>query len=150
MGFRRSSHAVWECKYHIVWSTKYRKRVLRSEVICRYCSGQLRRSASEHGINILSLEVDIDHIHLYLEVPPQRSISSAVGLLKSLSARRLFKKFPHLRKIYWGGKLWEGSYFVRAVGSGVTSEMVESYIKNHSEKAQESQQMNLFKDSSET
>lgn len=149
MGFHRSSHAVWECRYHLVWSTKYRRRALRSSVIRDYCVGQLRRSAREHSMNILSLEVDPDHVHLYIEIPPQRSIGSAVGILKSISARSVFKKFPYLRKTYWGGKLWEASYFVRSVGSGVTAEMVDEYIKKHSEKAQESLQMNLFKDSSE-
>ena len=95
-------------------------------------------------MTILSLEVDVDHVHLYIEIPPQRSIGSGVGILKSLSARRLFKKFPYLRKTYWGGALWESSYFVRAVGEGVTAEMVDQYIKKHSEMAQGSQQLNLF------
>ena len=95
-------------------------------------------------MNVLSLEVDLDHVHLYIEIPPQRSVGRAVGILKSLSARRLFKKFPYLKKTYWAGALWEASYFVRAVGEGVTAEMVNQYIKQHSEKAQGAQQMNLF------
>ena len=144
MGFHRSSHAVWECRYHLVWSTKYRKRALRSDVIRKYCAQQLRRSAAEYGMTVLSLEVDVDHVHLYIEIPPQRSVGRAVGILKSLSARRIFKKFSYLKKTLWGGALWEASYFVRAVGEGVTAEMVDQYIKKHSEKAQGSQQMNLF------
>ena len=147
MGFHRSSHAVWDCKYHLVWSTKYRKRALRSETIRKYCADQLRRAANEYGMNIISLEVDVDHVHIYIEIPPQRSLGSGVGILKSISARKLFKKFPYLRKVYWGGFFWEASYFARAVGEGVTAEMVENYIKNHSEKAQRTQQMNLFEDS---
>ena len=56
----------------------------------------------------------------------------------------MFKYWPSLKKYLWGGKLWEGSYFVRGVGEGVTAEMVERYIKNHSEKAQNSKQLTLF------
>ena len=85
-------------------------------------------------MNIINLEVDTDHIHLNIEIPPQRSVGAAVRILKSLSARRMFKDWPRLKERLWGGNLWEASYFVRGVGEGVTAKMVERYIEHHSEK----------------
>jgi len=144
MGFHRSSHAVWECKYHLVWSTKYRKKALISEYERDECKKVLRRAAEQFGMNMLSVEVDIDHIHLYIEIPPQRSVGSAVGVLKSVSAIHMFKKFPGLKKKLWAGNLWEASYFVRSVGEGVTADMVKKYIEHHAEHAQTSVQVELF------
>lgn len=144
MGFHRSSHAVWDCRYHLIWSTKYRKRVLKSEVERDACEKELRRIAEQYDMNIQTIEVDIDHVHIYVEIPPQRSVGSAIGVLKGLSARYMFERFPNLKKLLWRGHLWESSYCVRSVGEGVTAEMVRKYIEKHSEKAQSSVQMSLF------
>ena len=95
-------------------------------------------------MNIINLEVDIDHVHINIEIPPQRAVGAAVRILKSLSARHMFKDWPNLKEKLWGGNLWEGSYFVRAIGDGVTAQMVERYIEHHSEKAQNSKQLKLF------
>ena len=95
-------------------------------------------------MNIITLEIDIDHIHLYIEIPPQRSVGEGVRILKSISARYMFKYHPIIKKKLWGGKLWEGSYFVRGIGEGVTADMVQRYIENHSEHAQNSKQLRLF------
>ena len=95
-------------------------------------------------MNIETIEVDTDHVHMYIEVPPQKSVGEAVRILKSISARIMFERFPNLKRYLWGGHLWEASYFVRSVGDGVTAEMVKRYIEQHSEKAQSSAQLELF------
>jgi putative transposase len=144
MGFHRSSHAVWDCRYHLIWSTKYRCRALKSEIERDACEKELRRIAEQYDMTIQTLEVDVDHVHIYIEIPPQRSVGSAVGVLKSLSAQYMFKRFPTLRRLLRRGHLWEASYCVRSVGDGVTAEMVKRYIEKHSEKAQSSVQLSLF------
>lgn len=144
MGFHRSSHSVYECQYHLVWATKYRKRVMTLPHEREYCEQVLRRAAREYGMNIEALEVDEDHVHLYIEIPPQRSVGEAVRILKSVSARMMFKRFTYFRKKLWSGKLWGASYFVRTVGEGVTAGMVRRYIEVHAEKGVESAQGNLF------
>jgi putative transposase len=144
MDVNRSSHAVWECRYHLVWSTKYRKRALEEEYMREACKDYLRQIAEQYGLNILNLEVDIDHLHIYIEIPPQRSVGSAVGILKSKSARFMFQQYPILKKMLWAGKLWEASYFVRGVGEGVTAAMIDNYIDQHSEKAVSFKQLELF------
>lgn len=95
-------------------------------------------------MNIESLEVDEDHVHLYVEIPPQRSVGRAVGILKSVSARLMFKRFGYFRRKLWAGELWGDSYFVRTVGEGVTAAMVRRYIAAHAEKGLEPAQGELF------
>ena len=108
------------------------------------CEKLLRRSAQEYGMEIIAAEVDVDHVHLYLQIPPQRAVGRAVGILKSISARMMFKRFPYLKRKLWAGELWEESYFVRSIGEGVTAEMVKRYIETHSDKAVEPVQAELF------
>ena len=130
----RSSHAVYDCRYYLVWTTKYRKRVLQNEHERDECEKILRRAAEEYGMEIYSVEVDIDHVHVYLQIPPQRSIGRAIGILKSLSARLMFRRFAYLKRKLWAGKLWSDGYFARTVGEGVTAEIVRRYIANHDAK----------------
>lgn len=144
MPFHRSSHSVFECQYHVVWATKYRKRVLTLPHEREYCERVLRRTAAEYGMNIRSLEVDEDHVHLYIEIPPQRSVGRGVEILKSVSARLMFKRFGYFRRKLWAGEFWGDSYFVRTVGEGVTAAMVRRYIADHAEKGLEPAQGELF------
>ncbi len=133
--FRRSSHAVFDCRYHLVWATKRRKRALREEHERRYCERLLRRVAEKYDMTVLAIEVDQDHVHLYVEIPPQQSVGSAVRKFKSLSARYLIRRFPYLRRYFWGA-VWSPSYFVRSVGEGVTAETVRRYIETHDERTE--------------
>jgi putative transposase len=97
-------------------------------------------------MNVIVIEVDVDHVHIYLEIPPQISVGKAVRILKSLSARYMFKKFPQLKRSFWSGEMWSPSFFVRSVGEGVTAETVRRYIESHDDKAAESEsvQAELF------
>ena len=109
-----------------------------------YCALLLRRVAEEYGMRIESIEVDEDHVHLYIAIPPQMSVGKGAGVLKSVSARMMFKRFNYLRRKLWAGSLWSSSYFVRTVGEGVTAAMVRSYIMEHSAKGLEPAQGKLF------
>ena len=95
-------------------------------------------------MRIESLEVDEDHVHLYMEIPPQKSVGKAIGILKSVSARMLFKRFGYLRRKLWGGEFWGASYFVRTMGEGVTAAMVRQYITGHADKGLSPAQEYLF------
>ena len=132
---RRSSHSVWDCRYHLVFATKRRKRALKRPEERKYCERLLRRAAEVHDMEIHAIEVDVDHVHIYLEIPPQCSVGKAVRVLKSLSARHMFAKFPYLKQTFWSAQMWSPSYFVRSVGEGVTAETVKLYIESHEDKA---------------
>ena len=133
---RRSSHAVFDCRYHLVWATKRRRRALREPHERQYCARLLRRVAEKYDMDVLGMEVDEDHVHLYVAIPPQQSVGSAVGKFKSLSARHLVKRFPYLRRHFFDGPVWSPSYFVRTIGEGVTAETVSRYIETHEERAE--------------
>lgn len=124
--FRRLSHCIWYCHYHIVWVPKYRFRILKGEVgleveeIIRIYSAQL-------GCEIDKLSIQEDHIHLLVLVPPKVSISKYVGTIKGRSAIRLFTRFPGLRqKPYWGNHFWARGYCLDTVGLDV--EKIRKYV----------------------
>ena len=93
---------------------------------------------------IEALEVDVDHVHVCVAIPPQQSVGLAVRRMKSMSARYMFKKFPELGRTMWTRELWSPSYFVRAVGDRVTADVVRQYIESHEEKAALGGQAELF------
>ncbi len=128
MGIRRTKHAVYELKYHLVWVPKYRAHILGGEVR-EYLKELFQRIAEEYEFNIDTMEVMEDHVHVFIEAPPAYSPSEVVQILKSISARELYKKFPKVRKEMWSGKIWNDGYFVRSVGDKVTSEVIRKYIQ---------------------
>ncbi|STV68861.1 IS1004 transposase [Klebsiella michiganensis] len=103
--FQKASHVLWCCQYHIVWTPKYRFRILRNNV-GKEVYKQIRISSEQLGIEVVELNVQIDHVHLLVKVPPRLSISHVIGHLKGKTALRLFSKFPYLRK----NKLWGESF----------------------------------------
>jgi putative transposase len=125
---KRAKHAVYDLKYHFVWIPKYRKLILKGPV-----AQSLREIfygiAARYGMEIDTLEVMPDHVHLFLSAPPKYSPSRVVQIIKSISARELFRCHPELRKQLWGGELWSDGYFVRSVGDEVTATVIRRYIK---------------------
>jgi putative transposase len=109
-----------------------------------YCEEIIRRAATEFGMWIHAIEVDSNHVHLEIEIPPQRSVGAAVRIMKSISARLVFKKFGYLKKKLWAGELWGDGYFVRTVGDEVTAAIVKRYIDEHASKGLEPAQGVLF------
>ena len=130
MSLRRAAHAVYDCQYHLVWTPKRRRALLQGAVGSRL--GELFVQIGEaYDIEIETLHVASDHVHLLCSFPPRLSISQAVTRLKSLSARALFGEFPDLRRRLFGGELWEGGYFVRTVGESLTGATIRRYIERH-------------------
>lgn len=91
----------------------------------------MREIGEEYGVEIAEMEVSADHVHLLVSFPPSRSIGEVVRLLKSISARELFREFPNLRRRMWSGQLWEDGYFARTVGDRMTSDVIQKYIQHH-------------------
>ena len=128
MGIRRTKHAVYDLKYHLVWIPKYRKQILSGEV-SEYLKEVFQHIAEEYEFSIDTMEVVADHVHIFIEVPPRYSPAQVVQILKSVSARKVFKKFPKLRKELWAGEFWNDGYFVRSVGDKVTTDIIRKYIE---------------------
>ena len=133
--FRKTSHVLWHCQYHIVWVPKYRFRVLTGpiaqevyECIQVFC-GQL-------GSEVIELNVQVDHVHLLVMNPPKVSLSTLMGILKGRSAIRVFKKFPYLKqRPYWGNHFWAQGYCVDTVG--LDSDMIRKYVQYQERKEKE-------------
>ena len=143
MGAKRGSHCVYDTKYHLVWAPKYRKWVLQGDVRAR--AKELFFEISEyHGYEIEELEVDKDHVHIFLSFPPKYSISKVVEVLKSVSSKIIREEYPSVKKELWGGEFWEDGYFARTVGDKVTSDIIKRYIRYHEEKKGKPEQLELF------
>jgi putative transposase len=128
VGIRRTKHAVFDIKYHLVWIPKYRKHILKGDV-AQYTKEVLQRVAEEYGFWVYTMELMEDHVHVFMEVPPKYSPAEVVQILKSVSAREVFKKFRRLRRDFWSGELWSDGYFVRSVGDKVTADVIRRYIE---------------------
>ena len=126
--YKRTSHTVYDCKYHVVWISKYRYAVLVGDVGLRVRE-LLREIAKSSGMQIHAGAVNRDHVHLLITIPPNLSVSRAVQYLKGKSSTRLLREFASLRKKYWGQHLWARGYWVATSGN-VTDEIWMEYIKN--------------------
>ena len=125
--YRTGSHSRYDIKYHIVWVTKYRKRVLTGaigyrlrELIIEICK--------RNEVEILQGHVSSDHVHMFLSSPPNLSVSKLVQYLKGKTSRKLMMEFRPIQKQFWGRHLWARGYFAATSGN-VTDEVVQEYIR---------------------
>ena len=124
---------VYSLQYHLVWCTKYRKKVLRGEIDAE-CREMLAALAEEYKFGIMAMEVMPDHIHLLVDCRPQFYIPDMIKIMKGNLARRLFIRHPELKKQLWGGHLWNPSYCAVTV-SDRSREQVERYILTQKDRA---------------
>lgn len=123
---------VYSIQYHLVWCTKYRKKVL-IELIEESLKTILNDIATEQKINILTMETNNDHIHMLVDCTPQHYIPDVIKAFKGISARRMFIQHPKLKEQLWGGALWNPSYYVGTV-SDTTKEQITRYIETQKER----------------
>jgi putative transposase len=135
--FRKLSQTLWHCQYHIVWVPKYRFRVLVNKV-AQEVEKCIRAFSEQMNCEIIEMNVQIDHVHLQILIPPKVSVSGYVGTVKGRTAIRVFNKFRKLKeKPYWGNHFWARGYCVDTVG--LDAEMVRKYIKYQEAKERESE-----------
>ena len=121
------AHRSWNCKYHIVFAPKYRRKVFYGEK--RAEIGKILRELCRwKGITIIEAEVSPDHIHMLVEIPPKMSVSSFVGYLKGKSSLMIFERFSHLKYKYGNKHFWCRGFYVDTVGRN--QKAIEEYIRN--------------------
>ncbi len=130
---KRTHHAVYDLKYHIVWIPKYRKMILREDISKRL-EEVIREVANVYEFDIERMAIVEDHLHIFLGAAPKYSPGEVVRILKSKSAKAIFREFPEVREELWGGGFWSDGYFVRSVGDEVTAEVIRKYIEYHDNK----------------
>lgn len=143
MTLKRTSHSVYETRYHLVWCPKRRRDVFRNDEVRERAERLFREICEDYDLDLIELEVAADHVHVMLSFPPRLSIGEVVRILKSISARELFREFPWLRRRLWSGEIWNDGYFARTVGDRMTSEIIKNYIQNHRDLQQGPSQLNL-------
>lgn len=122
-----SSSAVYEINYHIVLCTKYRKQIMNDE-LKQFHDDQIRTIADSKDWLLLELEVMPEHIHLFITAPPFIAPTDIVKIIKGVTAKRVFEKFPELRKKeFWGNHLWSPSYYIGTHGNA-SAETIKKYI----------------------
>lgn len=128
MDYRHGAHTVFEIHLHLVWVTKYRKPVLGGQVGIRVRE-LICQIGRDSDVEILKGHISKDHVHLFVSIPPQLTISRFVQRVKGKSSYKLLQEFAHLRKVYWGRHVWARGYFCCSSGN-VTDEMIKEYIEN--------------------
>ena len=139
--FKRLAHTVWECKYHIVWCPKYRFRILKGEIGIT-ARNIIRELCKWKKVEILAGNIQVDHIHLVVSVPPKYSISEFVGFIKGKSAIKIFDLNLELKRRYWGRHFWAKGYCVSTVG--LDEEQIKKYVRQQLHKDRNADQKKLW------
>ena len=139
--FKKLSHSIYECKYHIVFCPKYRYRIFKGE-IKEYTRGQVFRLLKQKDlVEVNKLNIQHDHFHTILSIPPKYSVSNLMGFLKGRIAIDLFKKYDRLGKRYWGRHLWSRGFCVSTIG--LNEEQIRKYIEWQEKRDKEAEQLGL-------
>lgn len=119
------SHTRWNCKYHVVFAPKYRRKVFYGEKRLEI-GAILRELCNWKGVNIIQAEVCIDHVHMLIEIPPKMSVSSFMGFLKGKSSIMIYEKWGNLKYKYRGRQFWCRGYYVDIAGKN--DKIIKEYI----------------------
>ena len=134
------AHTKWECKYHVVFAPKYRRRIIYGKI--RLDIGKMLRKLCEYkGVEILEAEACPDHIHMLLSIPPKYSVSQIMGYLKGKSSLMIFDKYAQLKYKYGNRHFWARGYYVSTVGKD--KRVIEAYIRNQMQEDYAEDQMSI-------
>jgi len=133
--FRRLSHTIYECKYHLIFCPKYRYPILQGEVK-EYTRREIEKLISQkEGLEIIEMNIQTDHIHMVVWIPPKYSVSQVMGYLKGKLALRLLNRYERLGKQFWGRHLWSRGYCVSTIGIDETR--IREYVRWQEKKQKE-------------
>jgi len=139
--YNKLNHTTWDCKYHIIWIPKYRKKLIYGN-LRRYLGEVLRELALQKESTIIEGHLMGDHVHLLISIPPKYAVSQVVGYLKGKSAIHIARTYAGRRRNFTGQNFWARGYFVSTVGRD--EETVKKYIKNQENADRKIEQLKLF------
>ena len=140
-GFQSLNHTVWECKYHIVWIPKYRRKALYGD-LREHLGTILRELAVQRESNILEGHLRPDHIHMLISIPPKYAVAQVVGFIKGKSAIQIARTFGGRKRNFTGQHFWARGYFVSTVGRD--EKVIREYIKKQEQEDRRLDQLNMF------
>ena len=135
------AHTKWNCKYHIVFAPKYRRKVFYEEHRMEVRE-ILRKLCEWKGVEIIEGEVCLDHIHMLVSIPPKMSVSVFMGYLKGKSATIIFQKYGNMKFAYRNREFWCKGYYVDTVGKN--TQAIKEYVKNQLKADKEADQLSIF------
>ena len=135
------SHSAWECKYHVVWIPKYRKKTIYVE-LRKYLGDIIRELARQKESSILEGHLMLDHVHMLISIPPKYSVSHVIGFIKGKSAIMIARNYGGRKKNFTGQHFWARGYYVSTVGKD--EEAVREYIKRQEHEDRRIEQLRLF------
>ena len=135
------SHTMWECKYHVVWIPKYRKKSLYGE-LRRYLGSTFRELAMQRESRVIEGHLLPDHVHVLISIPPKYAVAQVVGYLKGKSAIHIARTYMGRKKNFTGQHFWARGYFVSTVGTD--EETIREYIRQQEQEDRRLDQMTMF------
>jgi REP-associated tyrosine transposase len=131
MQYQKGKHCVYYHRYHLVWTTKYRYKVLLGDIRLRV-RDIIRQVCTERDVEIIRGVLSSDHVHMFVSVPPKLALSDLMRLMKGRSSHKVQREFPQLKKRYWGCHFWGRGYFSTTNGA-ITEDIVLQYLEEHIE-----------------
>nr|WP_321469391.1 IS200/IS605 family transposase [uncultured Desulfobulbus sp.] len=135
------SHTKWDCKYHVIWIPKYRKKSIFGD-LRKYLGEIFRELARQKECTVIEGDLMPDHVHILLSIPPKYSVSQIVGFIKGKSAIQIARNFQGRKKNFVGQNFWARGYYVSTVGKD--EEAVRAYIQHQEKEDKRMDQLNLF------
>ena len=128
MGLCRASHCAYKIRYHMVFCVKYRKWLLRGELES-FLVEVLRSIGERYWFVFDAVGCDGNHLHVFVGAAPRYAPSRVVQIIKSITAKQLFKQSPNLRETLWGAEFWSDGGYIGTVGDGVTEDIIKQYVE---------------------
>ncbi len=135
------SHAKWDCKYHVIWIPKYRKKTIFGD-LRKYLGEIFRELAKQKECTVIEGHLMPDHVHILLSIPPKYSVAQIVGFIKGKSAIQIARNFQGRKKNFVGQNFWARGYYVSTVGKD--EDAVRAYIQHQEKEEKRLDQLNLF------
>jgi len=135
------SHTKWDCKYHVIWLSKYRKKSIFWD-LRKYLGEIFRELAKQKECTVIEGHLMPDHVHILLSIPPKYSVAQIVGFIKGTSAIQITRNFQGRKKNFVGQNFWARGYYVSTVGKD--EDAVRAYIQHQEKEDKRLDQLNLF------
>ncbi|MDP4157721.1 MAG: IS200/IS605 family transposase [Bacillota bacterium] len=142
----KASHCAYKIRYHMVLSVKYRRKLLQDNDHINYIKSICLEIGERYWFEFDAIGTDGDHVHIFVGAAPRYSPSKVMQIVKSITAREFFKKFPEVRKLLWGGEFWSDGGYIGTVGDGVMADTIRNYVETQGtpEEKEDYTQMNLL------
>lgn len=143
VSLEHACHKVYLIKYHLIFVVKYRRDMLVSEDYISYMKTILTEIQKRYFLTPETIGFDEDHVHILMQAAPRYSPSRVMQIVKSITAREMFKRFPEIKDELWGGEFWSDGGTIKTVGEGNNGDIVRNYIKGQGRKTDQLKLVNF-------